>query len=64
MFNLLNKQYKTDIILLETQIKALKAEIDRLNDDFKRFKGYVYNKKIHIDQEESNKPEVIIPYAI
>lgn len=64
MFNLIHKQYRAEQIALESEIKALKAEINRLNDDFKRFKGYVYNKKIHIDEQEGQKQEVLIPYAI
>jgi len=64
MFNLIHKQYRAEQIALESEIKALKQEINRLSDDFKRFKGYVYNKKIHIEEEEKNKQEVLIPIGL
>lgn len=65
MFNLIHKQYESKQILLESQIKALKEDLERLRDDFKRFKGYVYNKKIHMDQEDQIRDqEVLIPATI
>ena len=37
---------------LESEIRALKSDLDRLNDRFMSLKGYVYNKKIHLDEEK------------
>jgi hypothetical protein len=52
---------KEKIYELQAEIKSCKADIVLLEDKIKSLKGYVYAKKIHIDEEKSEDLNIGLP---
>jgi len=51
---------------LEDEVKRIKVDLELLSDKYKTLKGYVYAKKVHLEEENGSQPEcnpLLPPYT-